>query len=173
MQKIESSELWKAWHVETIKTPTMVDRQKTVKGAVLKNLAVHPAVDSNETFTITHVKSGLALTTGYHDIKTAMLGVVMIYYTLDKKADPFRLKTARAITKNETAKAIHAFITAHKKVWNNMELEKSVGVFYADRAECEKLRMGINPDTPKKLLDEYAIPTGEQVAEMLLDGIEM
>ena len=47
------------------------------------------------------------------------------------------------------------------------EIEKMVGAFHGDRFQAEKLRLSLNPDCPKTILDTEAINSPDCIAYMM------
>lgn len=150
----------------TVKT---TEGDRSIGALLVKNLCVHLSIDS-EGFTISHARSGYAIATGFRDLRSALHTVILTRYTIDlsKQCDPFDCADIKLIKKIKIAKDCFKFCVASKKIWNNADLESEIGVFYASRAECERLRWKIAPCAKKECLDPHAFDSS-MLVDLLLD----
>ncbi len=76
-------------------------------------------------------------------------------------------------SKSAVLKRVAKYLLKWARVSKNEELELMVGVFYRDRADCEKLRWAINPDLPKILLDDNALLSPEMIGQCIAESIKI
>lgn len=141
-----------------------------VQAVLCQSLALHQSIE-RDGWTITHVPTGYAVIKGER-LKWLSVPFLRLCKTLSQDQwDSLIIGDAKKAKKNRLLKKIYKYLAKSIECESREDLEKMVGVFYADRYAAEKMRIAINPEK-NTILDSVAF-CESMIGDVLMGKVEL